>query len=125
MCRRAAASDELRRHHRRQVRLDDERIAECLHHGHARARTAAEAAVVGRQSQPEQAKIGERLPDGRAESPFGRDDPVSRVEAVVVREEPLHGVRQETLLVVVVEFHDGSPSTCLAMMLRWISFDPA
>ena len=47
----------------------------------------------------------------------------ARLEIVVLREEAPDRIGQELLLFVVIEVH--SPSVIFAMMLRWISFDPA
>ena len=45
-----------------EIRLDDQALADRLHHDHHVDRAAAEAAVLGRKRQPEQPHLGQRRP---------------------------------------------------------------
>jgi len=112
-----------------EVRLDDERVAERLHHDHHVHRGTAEASVLRVERHAEDAHLGEGGPDVFAPSRRRGDDLRTRVEAVAGTEELAQGLGEEALLVAVLEVHVVSsayrPSVALAMMLRWISFDPA
>src|SRR5439155_27371518 len=44
--------------------------------------------------------------------------------ALVFREDVPRELSERTLRVVVGEVHRGSPSPCVAMIIRWISFTP-
>src|SRR6266480_310764 len=116
LLRAACARNELRAHDGGKVRLDHQRLAEGFHHAHQIHRAAAEAAVLGRERQPGEPERGELRPNLGAPA-FGRgDDFPARLEAVVLLQEAAHRIREQLLLLVVIEVH--RPKVILAMMLR-------
>jgi len=72
----------------------------------------------------DEADLRELGPDVAAPAVARSDDAPARLEGVILRDEAPHGIGDELLLFAVVELHP-SPRLSLAMMLRWISFDPA
>src|ERR1700694_39724 len=81
----AASRHELRTQpDRRQVRFDDERLADRLHDAHQIDRAAAETADVRRERQAEQADLGERRPDRIAVALARRDELPARLERVIL-----------------------------------------
>jgi hypothetical protein len=115
--------DDARRHHRGQIGLHDQRLAEGLHHTHQIDRAAAEAAIVGRERQAGEAHLGQGRPYSRAPTRLGGNDLPARLEVIILGEEAPDRICEELLLFVVIEVH--KPNVIFAMMLRWISFDPA
>src|SRR5262249_27647865 len=103
----------------------DEPATERLHDDQRVDRVAAGAAVGLGQRDRQRAEIGELAPEIAAEAGVGGDDVLALVELVAALEQPRERVAQLVLLLGEVEVHGYSPSMCLAMMLRWISLDPA
>ena len=111
------------------VGLDDQRLAERLHHQHHVDRAAAEAAVLLGERQAEQAHLGEALPTPSRCSPSAEATILrARVEVVVLAREALDRRRRAAAVLRCSRSSCAllySPSVTLAMMLRWISLEPA
>ena len=88
-----------------------------------------EAALRLRHDQPGQPHLDQPAPDRRVAPAFGIEAP-QHLGAVRALEEGAHAVAQLDLVLGEREVHQpapmrGRPSSRSAMMLRWISFDPA
>ncbi len=114
---------------RSEIGLDHERLAERFHHGHHVDRAAAEAAVLRGERQPEQAQLGKRRPDVAAAAVGAR----RRSCGAPRSRSPLARNRRDANPPAVAALRCSrssctsphSPSAHLAMMLRWISLEPA
>ena len=107
------------------VGLERQRLAELLHHDHGLDRAAAEAAVGFSKGRAEQAHLGVVAPQGFAPALRTRLIGLASLESVTVLHQPRDIVAQQLLFGAELEVHlSQSPSIALAMMLRWISFDP-
>jgi len=96
------------------------------HHG--LDRTTADTAVALVKRRPQPSELRHLRPVLVAVAALGRGERTTLVKRVRVAHEPLDALREQLLLVAQREVHRGelySPSTILAMMLRWISFVPA
>src|SRR5262249_42638155 len=108
-----------------EVGLERQRLAELFHHDHGFDRAAAETAVGFGKGRAGDAHFGIVAPQGLA--PPLRDCLIglASLEPVAVLHQPRDIVAQELLFGAELEVHlCQSPSMALAMMLRWISFDP-
>ena len=116
---RAAEDDGLK------VGLERQRLAELLHHDHRLDRAAAKAAVGFGEGRAEQAHVGVVAPQGLAPPPRARLIALAGLEPVPLPHQPRDIVAQLFLFGAELEIHlPQSPRIALAMMLRWISFDP-
>src|SRR6202044_639037 len=116
---RAAEDDGLK------VGLERQRLAELLHHDHRLDRAAAKAAVGFGEGRAEQAHVGVVAPQGLAPPPRARLIALAGLEPVALPHQPRDIVAQLFLFGAELEIHlPQSPRIALAMMLRWISFDP-
>ena len=107
------------------VRLKRQRLAELLHHDHGLDRAAPEAAVGFSKGRAEQAHLGVVAPQGLAPPLGARLIGLASLESVTVLHQPRDIVAQQLLFGAELEIHlSQSPSMALAMMPRWISFDP-
>ena len=88
-------------------------------------RATAEAAELRRQRKPDEPELRHRLPRVATVALGRGDDLPARVEIVVALDEAGDRGGELPPFFGAVEIHDGRPSTCFAMMLRWISFEPA
>ena len=108
-----------------EVGFERERTAEGLHHDQGLDGAAAEAAVALGEGQAEQSHLGIARPQRAAVAAGLVAAGEALFEAAAFGQQPLQAVLQHALLVGEVEVHVGqSPSTVLARMLRWISFEP-
>ena len=111
--------------HGLKIGLERQRLAEFLHHDHRFDRAAAEAAVFLRERRAEQAHLGVFAPELVAETVRARLIGLAVLEAVTGLHQPRDIVAQQFLFAAEVEIHGAqSPRMALAMMPRWISFDP-
>ena len=110
-------------HHCGDVRFDHQRAAELFHDQHGLDRSAAEAAILFSERQPEQAEFGELRPQRRAPAVRLLQVALARLEAVVVRHQAGDAVGQQPLVVGEIEIH-YSLSTAFVRMFFWISFVP-
>ena len=107
------------------VGLERQRLAELLHHDHGLDRAAAEAAVSFSKGRAEQAHLGVVAPQGFAPTVRACLIGLASLEPVPVLHQPRDIIAQKLLFGVELKVHvPQSPSIALAMMLRWISFDP-
>ena len=95
----------------RQIRLDDERLAERLKNDQHVNRRAAEATINRVERHAQDAHLGERGPDVVAEARRRGDDLAARVERIAGAEELAQSVGEEPLLVAVLEIHVAPPPT--------------
>ena len=98
-------------HHRRQVRLQDQRAAERLHHQHDLDRAAAEPAVLLGERQAEQAQLGVLRPQRGAPAVRLLVVVLALIERVAVGHQPIDAVLQQALFVGEGEVHQGIPVT--------------
>ena len=122
----AVAPDHLAGEHGLGHRGGHQRTAEFLEHEHEIDERQAGALVLGVDQQRLQAQAAQALPQLGVEAARGGAR-LARPPAVA--QEAAHAVAQLVLLGVEVEVHGGAgyfgrPSTCSAMMLRWISEVP-
>ena len=115
---RAAHDDRL------EIRLERQRPAEFLHHDHRLGCAAAEAAVLLGERRPRRPMSAYSRQKRLAESDWRRLVGLARLESVPVLHQPRDAVAQHLLLAAQFEIHGQSPKMALAMMPRWISFEP-
>ena len=107
-------------HHGRQIRLQDQRAAERLHHQHDLDRAAAEPAVLLGERQAEQAEFGVLRPQRGAPAARLLEVVLALIERVAVGHQPIDAVLQQALFVGEGEVHRGvfqsrdSPRHCRA-----------
>src|SRR6185437_3228589 len=114
---------------RREIWLERERAAECLHHDHGLDRPAARPAIALGKRKPEQAELGILAPQLDTEPDRPLCEAFACRELVAVGHQPLDALAQHPLLFGELEIHALSPQThkpkiALAMMFFWISFEP-
>jgi autotransporter-associated beta strand protein len=85
----------------------------------------AEAAGGLGHHQAEHAHVGELLPDRIAGAVIGVDDLLALFKTVLIGQESSDRFGHEPLFFAEFEIHDQRPRVALAIMLRWISLDPA
>ena len=93
---------------------------------------AAEAAMALGERQAEQAELGILRPQLAAPALGLCRIGLALLEVVAVADQPVDAVLEQPLLVAQIEIHRSSPPgnalqsprIALAMMLRWISFEP-
>ena len=85
---------------------------------------AAEAALRLGEERADHPQIGEGAPDLGAEAGLALQDRVARRGGVAVGQEAAQAVLQHLALVGQIEVHFPPPSLTLAMIPRWISFEP-
>ena len=101
----AAAQEAAADHDGRQIRLQHQRLAHRLHHDHGLDRAGAEAAVVFRERQAEQALLGELAPDGFAPAALLRHVLLARVEIVGVVQQAVDAFLEKPLLLGQIKIH--------------------
>ena len=92
-------------HHRGQVRLEHQRAAERFHHDRGFHRARAEAAVVFRERQAEQALLRELAPDLAAPAVLFCGVLLALLEVIRVSQQPVDAVFQEALLLGEIKIH--------------------
>ena len=92
-------------HDRCQIRLQHQRLADRFHHDHGFDRAGAEAAVVFRERQAEQALLGELAPDGLAPAALFRAVLLARVEIVGIVQETVDAFLEKPLLLGQIKIH--------------------
>ncbi len=116
---RAAQDDGLK------VGLERQRLAELFHHDHGLDRAAPEAAIDFSEGRAEKAHFRIVAPERVAPPLRARLAGFAGLEPVAVPHQPRDIVAQKLLFGTEVEVHlSQSPRMALAMMPRWISFDP-
>ena len=101
----AVAQEAAADHHRRQIRLQHQRLAERLHHDHGFDRAGAEAAIGFREGKPEQALLGELAPDGLAPAALLLHVFLARIEIVGVGQETIDAFLEKPLLLGQIKIH--------------------
>jgi regulator of protease activity HflC (stomatin/prohibitin superfamily) len=115
-------------HDARHERLEHEAAAERLGEDHRLDGRAAEAAAILRERDAEPAELGELRPMLAAEALGRGDDRGALRLRVVVGDEAVDAVLDERLVRESAKsnvVYTLEPRMRLAMMLRWISFEPA
>ena len=107
-----------------EIRFERQRLAEFLHHDHGLDRAAAVAAVVLREGRAKQAHLGVLAPQRLAPAARARLITLAGLETVPILHQPHDIVAQHLLLAAELKIHGQSPKMALAMIPRWISFDP-
>ena len=108
-----------------EVGLERQRLAELLHHDHRLDRAAAEAAVSFGERRAEQAHLGVVAPKGLAPPLRARLIGLAGLKSVPLPHQSRDIVAKLLLFGAELEIHRRqSPKIALAMMPRWISFDP-
>jgi hypothetical protein len=110
-------------HHGRQIGLEDQSAAKGLHDQHDLDRAAAKAAEFLGERQTQQPELGILPPQCPAPALGLGAVGATLGKAVVVGEQPVDAVAQQTLLVGQLEVHQ-SPKTALVRMFFWISLVP-
>ena len=90
------------------IRLQHQAAAERLHHDHCLDRPAAEAAMRFRERQAEQTEFGVLLPDGAAPAVGFGHVFLALLELVLIGDQPIDAVLQQSLFVGEIEVHDVS-----------------
>ena len=101
----AASQEAAADHHGGQIRLQQQRLAQRLHHDHGLDRAGAEAAVVFRERQAEQPLFGELAPDRLAPAALLRAVFLARIEVVGVVQEPVDAFLEKPLLLGQIKIH--------------------
>ncbi len=101
----AVAQEAAGDHHRRQIRLQHQRLAERLHHDHGFDRAGAEAAIGFREGQSEQALLGQLAPDGLAPAALLLLVLLARIEIVGVGQETVDAFLEKALLLGQIKIH--------------------
>ena len=101
----AAAQEAAADHDGGEIRLQHQRLAQRLHHDHGLDRAGAEAAVVFRERQAEQALLGELAPDRLAPAALLRRVFLARVEVVGVVQQPVDAILEKPLLLGQIKIH--------------------
>ena len=81
--------------------------------------------MFGWQRERGQSQFGQLPPGLGTVTGLGCNDPLARLEVIVLLGQPRHRVGEQLLFFGVLKVHVQSPRAILAKMLRWISFDPA
>src|SRR5215831_17449554 len=102
---RAMAQEAAADHHRGEIGLQHQRAAERLHHDHGFHATAAEAAVLFRERQAEQALLGELAPDGLAPAALLLHVFLALLEIIGVGQETVDALLEKALLLRQIEIH--------------------
>src|SRR5690606_39528967 len=106
-------------------RLDHQAGADLFTRGDQVGGATAEAPIGLGERNHQKAHPGHAGPDLGAEALGRPDDLLARLEVVALLEQPADRVGELLLFLRVLEVHDQSPSDILAMIPRWISFEPA
>src|SRR2546421_391459 len=92
-------------HHRRQIRLQHQRLAERLHHDHGLDRAGAKAAIGFRERQAQQALLGELAPDGLAPAALLLLVLLARIEIVGIGQQTVDAFLEKALLLGQIKIH--------------------
>ncbi len=101
----AAAQEAAAEDNRGDIGLHDQRLAERFHHDHGFDRAGAEAAIVFRKRQAEQALLGELAPDGFAPAALLRHVFLARLEIIGIAEQPVDAFLEKALFLGEIEIH--------------------
>ena len=101
----AMAQEAAADHDGREIRLQQQRLAQRLHHDHGLDRAGAEAAVVFRERQAEQALLGELAPDRLAPAALLGAVLLARLEVVGVVQQPVDAFLEKPLLLGQIKIH--------------------
>ena len=96
-------------HHGRQIRLQDQRAAERLHHQHDLDRAAAEPTVFLGERQTEQPKFGVLRPQRGAPAARLLEMVLALIERIAVGHQPIDAVLQQALFIGEGEVHLAFP----------------
>jgi hypothetical protein len=105
----AAAEQAAAEHHGGEVGLQRQGAPERFHDDHGFDRTAAEAAMLLREGQGQEAEFGILRPQIPAPALLGLAVLLAALEVVAVGQQPIHAVLQEPLLLGEVEIHASCP----------------
>ena len=98
---------------RRQIRLQDQRAAERLHHQHHLDSAAAEPAIFLGERQPEQPEFGVLRPKRGAPAAWFFEVVLALIERVAIGHQPIDAVLQQALFIGECEVHFVGLAFCV------------